>query len=283
MLLTIITINLNNAKGLEATIASVAAQKDVQFEYLVMDGGSTDQSVHLLHKYQKYISTFISEKDNGIYHAMNKGIKLANGKYLLFLNSGDTLNGNHIISDLIKYLQAYPEKDIYYANVLFVDEIQKKAYTYEYPRELNLAYFLHSGLCHQSTVIRKQLFDEIGFYDENYRLVSDWSFFLKAIKKSYSFQHINQLILSNYLLNGLSTDYLFCKNERLQIIKSQHAEHLDHYLYINKPLGLSARARLKLQKLIKNFNRKSKSIKTALFSRYQEQRKLDIKYLFTNV
>ncbi|WP_113661845.1 glycosyltransferase family 2 protein [Pedobacter nanyangensis] len=283
MLLTIITINLNNAKGLEATIASVAAQKNAQFEYLVIDGGSTDQSVPLIHRYQKHISAFISEKDHGVYHAMNKGISLAKGKFILFLNSGDTLNHHLVISQLLGSLEIDSNKDIYYSSVLFVDEEQEKAYTYGYPKQLNVDYFLHAGLCHQCTVIRKQLFDEIGRYEENYRLVSDWSFFLKAIKKNYHFQHIDQLILSNYVLNGLSTDYLSCKQERLKIIKSQHAELLPRYLSMNRPLGSTTRIWLKLQKIAHQLNRKSAALKAGLFRHYQEQRKLDLNYLITDV
>jgi len=283
MQLTIITINLNNAKGLEETIASVAAQKNAEFEYLVIDGGSTDQSTTLLAKHQKYISTFISEKDNGVYHAMNKGIKLAKGKYLLFLNSGDTLNRHHVIADLSEYLKTNPQKDIYYTDVIFVDEIKKFAYSYPFPKQLDMAYFLTHSICHQISVIRRSLFDELGYYDESYRLVSDWAFFLKACHKGYSYQHIDKFFLSNYLQNGISSDYITCKKERFQVIKTEYKEYLNHYLAATAPPSLWARALHKVQKALKIANKKPITVHENCFTQYEKQRKIDLNQLLTNV
>ncbi len=283
MQLTIITINLNNAKGLEETIASVAAQKNAQFEYLVVDGGSTDQSTTLLAKHQKHISAFISEKDNGVYHAMNKGIKLAKGEYLLFLNSGDTLNHHYVIADLLEYLKANPQKDIYYTDVIFVDEIKKFAYCYPFPKQLDMTYFLTRSICHQISVIRRNLFDELGYYDETYRLVSDWAFFLKACDKGYSYQHIDKFFLSNYLQNGISSDYITCKKERYQIIKTDYKEYLDDYLVATAPPSLWARALLKAKKALKIANNKNISLLENCFTQYEKQRKIDLNQLSTNV
>lgn len=283
MQLTIITINLNNAKGLEETIASVAAQKNAEFEYLIIDGGSTDQSTALLAKHQKHISAFISEKDNGVYHAMNKGIKLAKGKYLLFLNSGDTLSRHHVITDLLEYLKTNPQKDIYYTDVIFVDKIKKFAYGYPFPKQLDMTYFLTRSICHQISVIRRSLFDELGYYDESYRLVSDWAFFLKACHKGYSYQHIDKFFLSNYLRNGSSSDYISCNKERIQVIKTEYKEYLDNYLAATSPPKLWARALHKIQKALKIANKKPITLHENCFTQYEKQRKIDLNQLLTNV
>lgn len=283
MQLTIITINLNNAKGLEETIASVANQKKAEFEYLVIDGGSTDQSTTLLAKYQKYISAFISEKDNGVYHAMNKGIKLAKGKYLLFLNSGDTLNHQHVIADLLEYLKTNPQKDIYYTDVIFVDEMKKFAYSYQFPKQLDITYFLTHSICHQISVIRRKLFDELGYYNEGYRLVSDWAFFLKAYQKGYSYQHIDHFFLSNYLQNGISSDYITCKKERLQVIKTEYSEYLNNYLAATAPPSLWTRALQKAKIFLKISSNKNITLLENCFTQYEKQRKIDLKQLLTNV
>jgi glycosyltransferase involved in cell wall biosynthesis len=113
-LLTIITVVLNNAAHLQATIKSVTQQTYKNIEYIIIDGGSTDGTVDIIKKHNEYISKWISEKDLGIYDAMNKGIKLANGKYINFLNAGDTLLKNDICSQLAKIIVHNPKQESIY-------------------------------------------------------------------------------------------------------------------------------------------------------------------------
>src|SRR4051812_9372166 len=112
--LSIITVNLNNAEGLETTIKSVTGQKNRDFEFIIIDGASTDNSLKVLADYDKQIDLWISEKDKGIYEAMNKGISKSNGAYLLFLNSGDYLYSEDTIGHVMEYLTG--EADIVYGN-----------------------------------------------------------------------------------------------------------------------------------------------------------------------
>ena len=97
---SIITINYNNKIGLEKTLNSISSQKNKNFEFVIVDGGSTDGSVDLLRKNSKIISKYISEKDSGIYHAMNKGIKMSSGNYLIFINSGDCLVDENVTDEI---------------------------------------------------------------------------------------------------------------------------------------------------------------------------------------
>ena len=95
--ISIITINYNNASGLEKTIRSVVEQTYNEYEYIIIDGASSDKSKEVIQEYQRYIDFWCSEKDSGIYNAMNKGIQKASGEYLLFLNSGDVLNNSAVL------------------------------------------------------------------------------------------------------------------------------------------------------------------------------------------
>src|SRR6478735_1115877 len=113
--LSIITINYNNLQGLQKTIESVVSQSFKDFEYIIIDGGSTDGSKVLIEKYSESITYWVSEKDNGIYPAMNKGIQVANGEYLLFLNSGDWFYENTTLSMAIPMLRPF---DIVYGNTM---------------------------------------------------------------------------------------------------------------------------------------------------------------------
>ena len=102
---SIITINYNNRDGLRNTIESIINQSYKDYEFIVIDGGSTDGSVDIINEYKDRITYWVSEKDNGIYHAMNKGVKTAHGEYLSFINSGDMLYNDHVLEDCVPYLK----------------------------------------------------------------------------------------------------------------------------------------------------------------------------------
>jgi FkbM family methyltransferase len=177
MKLTIITINLNNAAGLSKTIESVANQNYSDFEYIIIDGGSTDGSVELIDENDNKISYWVSEPDKGIYNAMNKGILKANGDYLLFLNSGDWILEN--VLDKVLSID-FSDFDIFYGNAFIVYNNGLKK-LYKEKRDLTFFDFYTGTICHQATLIKRILFDKFGLYDEEYKIVSDWLFFIKVI------------------------------------------------------------------------------------------------------
>lgn len=106
MRLSIITINYNNSIGLRKTIESVVSQTDNTFEYIIVDGGSSDGSVDIIKQYADKVSQWVSERDGGIYNAMNKGVRMAHGEYIMFLNSGDILYDNNVIGHVLPKLKA---------------------------------------------------------------------------------------------------------------------------------------------------------------------------------
>jgi len=246
-LISIITVNLNDFEGLKRTMISVFEQTFKEFEYIVIDGGSTDGSKEYIEQHTDGIDFWVSEKDSGIYNAMNKGIKAANGEYLLFLNSGDHLFNSEVLNENNQYLKFY---DLIYFNIQVVNKDLKEIISYPFP--LHFANFYYGTLCHQSTLIKRNLFDKIGLYDEQLRIVSDWKFFILAVfKYNCTYRKIND-ILATYYLNGISSDP---KNLALLSEEKKEVLSTDFKAFLPEIQEL-----YKLQTLIQNL-KKSRKIK----------------------
>jgi glycosyltransferase involved in cell wall biosynthesis len=186
MLISIITINKNNKQGLLNTLQSIIGQNFDDYELIIIDGASTDGSKEIIGSFAGKINYWVSEEDNGVYQAMNKGIDNANGKYCLFLNSGDILKNENSLSCLCK--TEYDE-DIIYGN------IEQEGKTIIFPDTITLYTLRWGTLPHPATLIKKQLFHLTGKYNEQYKIASDWEFWLKAIIiKGCSYKHIDSTI-----------------------------------------------------------------------------------------
>ena len=173
MKLSIITINRNNAIGLEQTIKSVISLKYSNFEYIVIDGASTDNSIDIIRKYASSITFWISEPDKGIYNAMNKAVDFASGEYIFFLNSGD------IFTDGCSFdFMNNATTDFIFTSVIMNNKhIRIKSTP---PKRLN-KFDLYEGICHQATIIKRSVFIEQGKYDEEFKIIADWGLLIKAI------------------------------------------------------------------------------------------------------
>lgn len=179
MRLSIITINYNNAIGLEKTIRSVVSQNYKDFEFIVIDGGSTDQSRSIIESNEQDINYWVSEPDSGIYNAMNKGIAIAKGDFLLFLNSGDYLASQDVLFDIFD--NADYRVSIIRGNQLCDYKTHIEKWINFGPREVTLFDLYTSSLHHQATFFKRELFEKYGNYDESLKIVSDWQFSIKAI------------------------------------------------------------------------------------------------------
>lgn len=174
--LSIITVNLNNIEGLRNTINSVVSQTYKDFEWIIIDGGSTDGSKELIEKYDDYVDYWISEPDKGIFNAMNKGIKASRGEYILFLNSGDYLAS----SDKLEYiLPLLSDKDFYIGDL----EINGGVYHVDISNTERLCASIlnNKSIPHQGTFSKRNLFERFGLYREDKKIVSDWIFFFEAV------------------------------------------------------------------------------------------------------
>ncbi|SDL86192.1 glycosyltransferase family 2 protein [Chryseobacterium taihuense] len=200
MKISIITINYNNGTGLEDTIKSVINQTFADFQYIVIDGNSTDNSKEILNKFCDKINYWISEPDCGIYNAMNKGIAAAQGEYLLFLNSGDKLYNSQVLENVVPFLGS--------ADLLSGHTNMNENEKFKVVKSLETITFKHFfrySIDHPSTFIRRKLFDQIGNYDENLKIIADWKWFIIALAKfGVSYKSIN-CIVSTFKMDGISS------------------------------------------------------------------------------
>lgn len=200
MKLSIITINFNDRIGLDKTIQSVINQTYKDFEYIVIDGASTDGSVDVIKKYADRLTHWVSEPDTGIYNAMNKGTRLAQGEYCLYLNSGDFLAADDVLERTLSHNFT---EDIVSCNLELFDE--RNVYLQTPPRHISLFTFTNGSLPHPSTFIKRTILGELGGYNESYRIVSDWCFFLDAlIIRNCSYQTVD-IVLSKFNCFGVSS------------------------------------------------------------------------------
>lgn len=244
--ISIITINYNNVDGLKRTVESVINQTWREFEYIIIDGGSADGSAQYIQENQEHFHYWVSEPDKGIYNAMNKGIKVANGEYLLFLNSGDWFFNNQSLAEVKHTLV---EIDV----ISFaIRQISRLSEDFKLPpHSPKIDFFITNALAHQATFIKASLFHKLGLYDEELLIVSDWKFFVQAFLCNCSYKAYNT-ILANFDKNGISNEqfdlmlrekgkvlendfgfvYDVIKNKENRIVNLEH-NLLKHWIYFH--------------------------------------------------
>lgn len=248
MTLSIITINYNNAEGLLKTLNSVLSQTNTQFEHVIVDGASTDNGVEIIQQYVKDATArgikvvWVSEKDKGIYNAMNKGIKMASGEYCQFLNSGDILSCDEVVQVMYNYLKETQYPDIMYGNMQKVLPNGKKNLDKCYAtNDVSLNMFYRGCLNHSPAYIRRNLFEIYGFYDETLQICSDWKFYMQSIVLGKAtVKYVNYLV-TIFDMTGISEtrkDILNEERDRLLeelvpagILKDYHKYHFPMLQY----------------------------------------------------
>jgi glycosyltransferase involved in cell wall biosynthesis len=199
--LSIITVNKNNASGLEKTIQSVISQTYTDFEYIIIDGNSTDRSVDKIKKNVAKINYWVSEPDTGIYNAMNKGIQKAQGEYCLFLNSGDWLIDDLILAKLFEELTHIEKSGIYYTDCMATN------HPFIAPKSIDINYLVIHNLNHQNALIKRSLFFEHGLYNEKYRIAADYDFWLREFwtyKTKFTYIETNIAGYNSFGISSLS-------------------------------------------------------------------------------
>jgi glycosyltransferase involved in cell wall biosynthesis len=227
-LISIITINLNNGYGLQRTIESIICQSYIKYEYIIIDGASSDGSIDIIKSYATHITYWISEPDIGIYQAMNKGIARATGEYCLFVNSGDMLCNEHVLAEIgNQTLKA----DILTANAL-VEDKDKNIQMVKAPENISFYTFFNHTILHQATLIRTELFGKVGFYNENSRITGDWEFFVKALFLHHcTYQPIN-VTISVFDNTGLSSQSEYASiilREREEVFRQYFPYFIEDY------------------------------------------------------
>jgi len=207
MKVSIITINRNNALGLEKTMQSVASQTFKEFEYIIIDGASTDDSIALVKEYETQFAhlKWVSEPDAGIYNAMNKGIRMASGDYIQILNSGDCLASDDVTERMLEALDETGGPSILYGNMVKCFPDGRRYVDNGYGgQEVTFLLFYLGTLNHDPTYIRRDLFDKYGYYDENLKIVSDWKWFMRAIIEGGEKPKYVDIIVTLFDMTGVS-------------------------------------------------------------------------------
>lgn len=194
---SIITVNYNNKGGLEKTIKSVISQTFRDFEYIIIDGGSTDGSVDIIRKYADEITYWVSELDKGIYNAMNKGVMKAQGDYLNFMNSGDCFHDVNVLSEVLK--KSNGESII---TGRYADASTSSVYQVIAP-SITLLTLLKEPFNHQATFYKRELFGNRQ-YDESLHIQADWKFNMQSIIMDNCSVKIVDTIVADYDFNGIS-------------------------------------------------------------------------------
>lgn len=216
MKFSIITVNYNNRDGLLQTIESVERLKSDNYEFIIIDGGSTDGSVDVIKAHETSITYWVSEKDKGIYNAMNKGICQAKGDYINFMNSGDTYYSPTVLNDVEKELANY---DIVVGKEFHQNPVSGATATTNLPIRLSMATFVVGFLPHQGGFIRRTLFDDMP-YDENLRIVSDWKFYMMQIVCKNRSVKLLDMVICRREQGGISnTGTDLNKQERAKVIE----------------------------------------------------------------
>ena len=221
MKLSIITINYNNKDGLQKTIDSVICQTWRDFEWIIIDGGSTDGSKELIEKYQQHFAYWCSEPDKGVYNAMNKGIAKAKGEYLNFMNSGDCFAEANVLERL--FACGYDEDIIAGLVKLSNGEILNQ-------NDDNLVRMLVTHtICHQATFFKKKLFENYE-YNENFRLVSDWTALVKWLLFEDKKLCYTNIVVAVYDTSGASSNMECLRAERRRAMQEYFGKRVGEEL-----------------------------------------------------
>lgn len=217
--ISIITIVYNNVRDIEYTILSVLGQSYPLIEYIIVDGASTDGTVDVINRYKDRIDKIVSEKDSGIYDAMNKGLALATGDYVLFLNSGDELYDQNTIQRVV---ESGKGADIIYGETKLVDE-QRSIIgdrRHKTPDRFDWKSFRYGmNICHQAIYIKREIAPR---YDLNYQLSADIDWIIRAAKKAKTTQNVHSYV-AKYLVGGMS------QKRHRQSLKERYAIFKKHY------------------------------------------------------
>ncbi|MCK4650244.1 glycosyltransferase [Candidatus Pacearchaeota archaeon] len=207
---SIVTVCYNEEKNIKKTCESIIKQGYKNFEWIIIDGKSTDKTLEIIKKYGKKIPKVISEKDSGVYNAMNKGIVKTKGEYILFLNGGDYLKDKDVLQEIANFIQKDKKQgEIYYGDLLYDNG---EIVTFK-KSKLDKKFFKTKTISHQATFIKRQLFEKYGYYDEQYKIVADFDFWIRAIIKGGAKVKYLPIIVSVFDQTGISADYKLAKKQ----------------------------------------------------------------------
>ena len=240
---SIITVTYNAENVLEDTIQSIIAQTYKHIEYIIVDGGSKDGTLKLIQQYEPHIQKWISEPDKGLYDAMNKGMKMATGDYICFLNAGDQLYDIDTLGAIVRSIPGNILPDVIYGETALINENGDflRMRRLSAPEHLNWKSFKEGMLvCHQAFFARRRHAVE-ELYDLHYKFSADFDWCIRIMKKS-SYLHNTHLTLINYLSEGITT-----KNHKASLKERFHimVKHYGWFSTVSRHIWFTLRLLLK--------------------------------------
>jgi glycosyltransferase involved in cell wall biosynthesis len=204
--ISIITVTRNAAAHLEKCIQSIAAQTHLDSEYIIVDGDSTDGTSAIVERHRACVAQFVSEPDDGLYHAMNKGIARATGDYVFFLGADDYLYDRDVMRDVARFLAAHPEVDFAYGNIAVRSAKGRESVFRPPPPNEALRFLVCGCLPHQASFARRDIFERLGPFDLRYKIAADYDWFLRVLASPESQIRYFDRVVTSYFVDGLSND-----------------------------------------------------------------------------
>lgn len=227
MKFSVITVCKNAAHTIERTIRSLAGQTYRDYEYLVLDGASTDGTQAIVEGYRHVFTRFASEPDGGIYPAMNKGVRAAAGDYLYFLNADDYLADAHVLADIARFLEDHPDCDLVYGDVSVVRRNGEVIDVKPPPPEYALDYLITGCLPHQGSFARAEVFRTVGLFDEGYRYAADYDWFLRLLQNGPARVHYLPRRIAYFSVGGVSSSQVRRSTAEMFAIQDRAAAYQD--------------------------------------------------------
>lgn len=242
MLFSIVTICLNDIENLKQTVSSVKAQSFKDYEYVIVDGGSTDGSVEYLRGVSP--NHFISEPDDGIFFAMNKGLQMCSGEYICFMNAGDIFYDEYVLEKVSTHIRKYPYVELFYGDVIVPTHTR---YFSRQPSKLTkFILYRTTGVCHQAWFLRRKIYTEAGGFDLTFKYKGDREFLTRIIlEKKIPYKHLNLMVVE-YKEGGFSELNKRYAHKEIEIIRQKYFSPMEirfysiglTFLYIIKDLPL---------------------------------------------
>lgn len=185
---SVVTVSLNSESTIRNTMESVAEQSYPQVEHVIIDGGSTDRTLNIVREYERSVSHLISEPDDGIYAAMNKGIRAGNGEVVFFLNSDDRFADCTVLEDVAHEFSLNKSLEFLYGNIIW--DLEGKLLAHKQPAIITRDFLARRTILHQTVFARRSLFDKTGLFSEKLKVVADYEWILKVflvIKPVYAY------------------------------------------------------------------------------------------------
>jgi len=256
MKISIITVCKNAENVIEKTILSVVSQNcfNENIEYIVVDGASNDETIEIIKQYaDKYPIKWVSEPDSGIYNAMNKAVKMASGEIIYFLNAGDKLFDEKVISLVLKKCEE-SDCDFLYTDILSCDFNNLSKGTIKKFNHVDKYFLFRDCICHQASFFKKNVIEKFGGFDENFKLAADYEMLLKIMADKSLKKEYLSIVSAYYDCTGVSSSNReLLQKERTEIIKN----------------GFSSFDRFKFQSKIYRFFRKFSAAMEFFINQYR--------------